>query len=120
MKHFVLAVTLLALLSFGSREAQAHGPYYYEPYWDGVQYQDYVPYQYDPYYELHLIHYQLYRPSHTYPIYQTCCYTIGVPVPVTPVLPPPPVISSRPRSIVGPTPRAVGPLPGAVPRAGRR
>ncbi|HWO41734.1 MAG TPA: hypothetical protein VNO43_08030 [Candidatus Eisenbacteria bacterium] len=120
MKHLVLAVTLLVSLPFASPDAIAHDPSYQEPYWGSVPYQDYVPYPYDPYYELHLIHYQLYRPSHAYPMYRACCATIGVPILITPVLPPPPVISSRPRSVVGPTPRAVGPLPGAVPGAGRR
>src|SRR5207302_7639490 len=97
MKTSFLAVTLLALLVLGTRDlqAQAYGPYYYNPYWD-VQYQQYQQYlqwqeylaylqQYDPYYELHVMHYQLYlQPYQPYQIYQPCCYVGGIPVWSTP------------------------------------
>ena len=128
MKRFFLAVTLLALLVLGTRDlqAQAYGPYYYNPYWD-VQYQQYQQYlqwqqylaylqQYDPYYELHVMHYQLYLPPYpSYQLYQPCCYAGGVIVPE-----PRPIMNPRlraftgPRSqaAVGPLPRATGPLPG--------
>ena len=127
MKMFFLAITLLALLALGSRDvqAQAYGPYYYDPYWDAIQYQQYQEYlaylqQYDPYYELHVLHYQLYRyPYHSYQLYQPCCYAWGVPIlerstPIGPL--PRPVIGSRSRTVVGPTPRAVSPLPRATGR----
>jgi hypothetical protein len=134
MKNSLLAITLLGLIALSSRDvqAQAYGPYYY-PYWDAIQYQQYLQYQqdlaysqqYDPYSELHVMHYQLYRPSHSYPIYQPCCYTWGVPIlerprPIGP--PPRPVIGSRSRTVVGsipavtPLPRAVTPMPRATGR----
>jgi hypothetical protein len=125
MKKSTLAMTLLVLLVLGSRElwAQAYGSYYYGPYWNGLLYQQYYPY--DPYYELHVMHYQLYLPSHqTYPIYYPCCYAWGVAIPrwSTPVVVlPQPVITSqtqmirqRTPGVVGPLPRAVGPLPQAT------
>ena len=130
MKRFFLAVTLLALLVLGTRDlqAQAYGPYYYNPYWD-VQYQQYQQYlqwqqylaylqQYDPYYELHVMHYQLYLPPYpSYQLYQPCCYAGGVIVPE-----PRPIMNPRLRAFTGtrsqaavaPLPRAAGPLPGAV------
>ena len=80
MKNFLLAITLLALLTVGSRDVQAqvYGPY--GPYWDFqyqqyqnyLQWQQYLQYlqQYDPYYDLHLMHYQLYlQPYQPYQIY---------------------------------------------------
>jgi hypothetical protein len=127
MKNLVLAIALLGLLVLGSRAVQA-----YDPYWDAIRYQQYVQYQeylaylqqYDPYYALHVMHYQLYLPSHSYQLYQPCCYAWGVVIPgrSTPIGPPPhAVIGSRSRttpSAVTPLPRAVTPLPRATP--GRR
>jgi len=129
MKKSLLPVTLLALLVLGARglQAQAYGPYYYDPYWGQIQYQQYLQ-QYDPYYELHVMHYQLYLPSHQpYPIYQPCCYAWGVIIPrwSAPVSPlPQAVIAPRPQTIISPRsqaavtplPRAVGPLPRATSR----
>src|SRR5215510_12028157 len=93
MKNFLLAITLLALLTVGSRDVQAqvYGPY--GPYWDFqyqqyqnyLQWQQYLQYlqQYDPYYDLHVVHYQLYlQPYQPYQIYQPCCYSLGVNIPV--------------------------------------
>jgi hypothetical protein len=123
MKKSFLAVTLLALLVLGTRDlqAQAYGPYYYNPYWD-VQYQQYQQYlqwqqylaylqQYDPYYELHVMHYQLYlQPYQPYQIYQPCCYAGVVTIPQlsAPIGPQPgPTIGSRAQA-VSPMPRATG------------
>jgi hypothetical protein len=108
MKTSFLAVTLLALLALGDRDlqAQAYGPYY-DPYWDGIQYQRYQQYlqylqQYDPYYELHVMHYQLYLQQYQpYQLYQPCCYSLGVVVPrwSIPIDPRPPAVTSpRPRA----------------------
>lgn len=99
MKAFCLAVALFGLLVLDARDlrAQAYGPYY-GPYWD-VQYQQNLQYQHylkwqeyldflrqtDPYYELHVMHYQLYRqPYQPYQIYPPCCYAIGIPTWSTP------------------------------------
>jgi hypothetical protein len=129
MKNSFLAVTLLALLVLGSRnvQAQAYGPYYYNPYWD-VQYQQYLQWQeylaylqqYDPYYELHVMHYQLYLPPYpSYQLYQPCCYAGGFIIPdwsatISPQ--PRPIMNPRFRAFTGPRSlsRAAGPLPGAV------
>jgi hypothetical protein len=140
MKNFFLAITLLALLFLGSRDvqAQAYGPYYYDPYWDAqyqyqqyLQWQQYLAYlqQTDPYYDLHLMHYQLYLPQYpSYQLYPPCCFGGGVVI----VQPPAPVGPHRrpfvtPRSqatAVAPLPRATGPLPLAAspmaPAIGRR
>ena len=137
MKKSFLAVTLLALLVLGTRDlqAQAYGPYYYNPYWD-VQYQQYQQYlqwqqylaylqQYDPYYELHVMHYQLYLPPYpSYQLYQPCCYAGGVIIPEWSaptgpqsrpnINPRPQVISPRSQGAVSPLPRAAGPLPRAA------
>ena len=124
MKKSFLAVTLLALLVLGTRDlqAQAYGPYYYNPYWD-VQYQQYQQYlqwqqylaylqQYDPYYDLHVMHYQLYlQPYQPYQIYQPCCYAGVVTIPQwsAPISPQPrPVIGPRAQGVVTPLPRATG------------
>ena len=93
MKNFLLAVTLLALLTVGSGDGQAqvYGPY--GPYWDFqyqqyqnyLQWQQYLQYlqQYDPYYDLHLMHYQLYlQPYQPYQVYQPCCFSLGGTTPV--------------------------------------
>ena len=110
MKNSFLALILLALLVLGSRDvqAQAYGPYYYDPYWD-AQYQQYLQYQRylqwqqylaylqqtDPYYDLHVMHYQLYLPQYpSYQLYQPCCFAAGV------------VIAQQP-SPVWPTPTTV-------------
>lgn len=132
MKTSSLAITaLLVLLVLAIRDvqAQAYGPYYYGPYWDAIQHQQYQQYlqhqeywqylqQNDPYYELHMMHYQLYlQPYQPYQLYQPCCYAWGVIIPER--LPP---IRHRPRAAIGPReqtavtplPRAVSPLPRAV------
>ena len=139
MRNFFLAITLLALLVLGSRDvqAQAYGPYYYDPYWDAqyqyqqyLQWQQYLAYlqQTDPYYELHLMHYQLYLPQYpSYQLYQPCCFPAGVVI-----LEQPAPVGPRPRALVtprsqaaavaplpratGPLPRAAGPLPAATGR----
>src|ERR671922_1122018 len=95
MKTAFAATVLLGLLVLGTRDAQAqaYGPYYYGPYWDGSQYQQYV--QRNPYYDLEVMHYQLYLPQHQpYPIYQPCCFLGGVIIPwwSTPISPLPPAI----------------------------
>jgi|SRR5262245_22042211 len=120
MKNFLLVVTLLALLTVGSRDAQAqaYGPYY-GPYWDFeyqqyqnyLQWQQYLQYlqQYDPYYDLHLMHYQLYlQPYQPYQIYQPCCSALGVPAPVwsTPFAP---ALIPRSEGAVGRLSRRAGP-----------
>src|SRR4051794_35297856 len=84
MKAIFLLTALLAFMVFGNHEAnaQVYGPYAYAPYWDGTQqYQSYpYPQQYDAYYDLHVMHYQLYRqPYPGYPLYQPCCYAAGIP-----------------------------------------
>jgi hypothetical protein len=135
MKHLLSAMTLLALLVLGGRDSRAQA---YDPYWDALQYQQYLQYQeylaslqaYDPYYELHAMHYQLYLPSYSYQLYQPCCYygQFANPGYLTQRGPlPRPFIGSRSGSLplaVAPLPPAVGPLPRAVaplPRAvGRR
>lgn len=123
MKNSLLAITLLGLLALGSRDVQAQ---VYDPYWDAIQYQQYLQHQqylaylqqYDPYYELHVMHYQLYlQPYRSYQHYQPCCYAWGVPIlePSTRIeTPPRPVIDSRSRTVVAPAPRAVSPLPRAT------
>ena len=123
MKTCLLTVSLLVLLVLGAHEvrAQAYGPYY-DPYWDEIQYQQYLQYwqQYDPYYELHVMHYRLYLQQYQpYQVYQPCCYTWGVAVPQWS-----PPIGPRRQAVISPRPQAVGPLPQVVsplPRAtGRR
>jgi hypothetical protein len=124
VKSYFLAVTLSALLFLGSRstEAQASGPYYYNPYWD-IQYQHYLHWQayleylreYDPYYELHVMHYQLYRqPFQPYQAYAPCCYVWHV-IPLQQF--------QTPQAAISPPPRAFGSLPstsGPPPPAPRR
>jgi hypothetical protein len=102
MKNFFLAITLLGLLVLGSRDvqAQAYGPYYYDPYWDAqyqqyqqyLQWQQYLAYlqQYDPYYDLHVTHYQLYPQP-----YQRIKYTNLLLAGVVTV----PTIAPRPRPV---------------------
>ena len=140
MRATFLALVLFAWLGAGAREAGAQVYPYYDPYWD-FQYQQYLQYQHymqwqdylaylqqtDPYYELHLMHYQLYRwPYPPYQVYQPCCYAWGVaPYQSIPIRPRPrPVITPRGPVAVAPLPPAVSPLPRAVrplPRAaGRR
>ena len=75
--RIVWAVVLaLSLLPVSRSAVEAHDPYgpytYDEP---GIEY---AP-VYDPYYELHTIHYQLYRPRY-YPVYYRP-YVVG-PAPV--------------------------------------
>jgi hypothetical protein len=120
MKNSFLAITLLGLLALGSRDVQAQA---YDPYWEEIQYQQYLQHQqylaywrqYDPYYELHVLHYQLYRqPYYSYQLYQPCCYAWGVPslglsTPIGPA--PRQVIGSRSPTAVGPMPRALSPMP---------
>jgi len=119
MKRVFLVVALMALLVLSTRDlqAQVYGSYYYDPYWDAIQYQQYqyqqylqwqqyLAYlqQYDPYYELHVMHYQLYlQPYQPYQIYQPCCYVGGVTVPQWST-----AIGPRPQAVVTPPPRAIG------------
>jgi hypothetical protein len=88
MKTFLSALLLFVLIGAGFRavEAQVYGPYYYGPYGD-LQYQQYLQWQQylehlrqvDPYYELHVMHYQLYRqPIQPYPFYAPCCYAWSI------------------------------------------
>jgi len=127
---FFLGLVLFALLGSGARGVGAQPYPYYDPYWDlhyqqylqyqhYMQWQDYLAYlqQTDPYYELHLMHYQLYRwPYPPYQVYQPCCFLWGVvPSRSIPFAPEPrPIVAPRRRAAVGPLPRAVGPLPRAV------
>ena len=118
MKKFFLAVTLIALLTVGSRDvqAQAYGPYY-GAYWDFQQYQNYLQWQqylqylqqYDPYYDLHVMHYQLYlQPYQPYQLYQPCCYSLGVTIPAW-SRPFAPALIPRSQGGVGPLLRRAGP-----------
>jgi hypothetical protein len=61
VKTVFLALLTLSLLALHSTSAQAYDPYYYQP-------ADQYPQKSDPYYELHQIHYQLYRQRY-FPIY---------------------------------------------------
>jgi len=118
MKNFFLAVTLFSLLIMGSRDVQAHGPYY-GPYWN-FQYQQYQNYlewqqylqylqQYDPYYDLHLMHYQLHlQPYQPYQIYPSCCYSFGRTIPAW-SRPFPPALIPRSGGGFGGLPGRVGP-----------
>lgn len=102
MKSAFLVVFLVGLLLLGVSDlgAQTYSyPYYY---WDGFQYQQYSPQDYDPYYELHVLHYQLYRPQYQAfplypPYYQPCCFVGGLAI-------------SRPRVLVTPLPQARVPV----------
>ena len=94
MKAIFFAIMLMGLLVLGSQEvrAQYYDPYTYAP---GSQYHQPYPYaqQYDPYYDLHVLHYQLYLPQYPgYPLYQSCCFAVGVPVLVQPAIRVPHVI----------------------------
>ena len=77
---FLLVVVGLSLLGVLELRAQT---YPYDYYWDGTQYQQYSPQEVDPYYQLHVMHYQLYRPQYRAlpiyppfysPFYQPCCF----------------------------------------------
>ena len=82
--NLVWAVVLaLSLLLVSQSAVGAHDPYTYDEL--GVEY---AP-AYDPYYELHMIHYQLYRPRY-YPVYYRP-YAVK-PVPVI-------IVDGRPREI---------------------
>ena len=88
MKIILLALLAASLLFIHAKAAQAYDPYPY--YAAGVPY---PPPSYDPYYELHLIHYQLYRnPYYPYPYFAsgpTQVFIIGgwQPAAVSPVQP---------------------------------
>jgi hypothetical protein len=84
MKTCLSAVILFVVIgsAYRTAEAQPYGPYYNGPYGD-LQYQHYLQWQQylaylqqvDPYYELHVMHYQLYRqPYQPYFLYPPCCY----------------------------------------------
>jgi len=98
MKATLLTVTLLVLLVSATHEVQAQG---YGPYgdWGGYQFQQYAL-QNDPYAQLHILHYQLYLPYQSYPVFpfQPCCFVGGVVVPgsVAVIGPRPPVIFNAP------------------------
>src|SRR5262245_57053475 len=99
MKPTLLTVTLLVLLVSATHEVQAQG---YGPYgdWGGYQFQQYAL-QNDPYAQLHILHYQLYLPNQSYPVFpffQPCCFAGGVFVPgsVAVIRPRPPVIFNSP------------------------
>jgi hypothetical protein len=93
MKALLLAIGVLMLFAFAAPDprAQAYDPYYgpswdlqYQHYLAGQQHLDYLR-QIDPYYELHVMHYQLYRQP--YPsafVYTPCCYAVGIPTWTTP------------------------------------
>jgi len=102
MKKILMTAMFLCLsvLGAGAVQAQTYNPYYYDPYWDGAQYQP-DPQEYDPYYKLHVFHYQLYLPQYyAYPGYQFCCVAGGfvLPGPVAPV--PPAVVKQRPPATI--------------------
>jgi hypothetical protein len=104
MKTAFSAVMLIGLIVLGTHDlqAQAYGPYYYPPSWNGAQYQGYAQ-EYDPYYELHVLHYQLYLPQYQpYQTYAPCCFAAGGIVPwwSTPIIP-------RPQVIIVPRPQAM-------------
>ena len=98
MKATLLTVTLLVLLVSATHEVQAQG---YGPYgdWGGYQFQQYALHN-DPYAQLHILHYQLYLPYQSYPVFpfQPCCFVGGVIVPgsVAVIRPRPPVIFNPP------------------------
>ncbi|MGH7794317.1 MAG: hypothetical protein ACREQ2_05390 [Candidatus Binatia bacterium] len=88
MKAFLLGIGVLTLVALAAPDsrAQAYDPYY-GPSWD-LQYQQYLAWQQhldywrqnDPYYELHVMHYQLYRPPYpSHFVYTPCCYAVGIP-----------------------------------------
>ena len=94
MKTAFLAVILAGWFFLGASESRAQS-YPYSYYWDGTQYQQYWPQESDPYYELHVMHYQLYRPQYQPfpiypPFYQPCCFVGGL------VISRPPALVSRP------------------------
>ncbi|MBI4490344.1 MAG: hypothetical protein HY694_14775 [Deltaproteobacteria bacterium] len=75
MKTVFLALLTLSFLGGQIDPAQAYDGYYYEPYLHHIQ-------PLDPYYELHLIHYQLYRqpyPPSFYYAYHPHAYRLYYP-----------------------------------------
>jgi hypothetical protein len=103
MKVIILLITLTGLLVVGGDDlnGQMYGPYTYG---DVMPYQPYpYPQEYDPYYDLHVMHYQLYRQYYSgYPAYQPCCYVGGIP----PMWAPPAVIVRQ--RIISPRPEPTG------------
>ena len=63
MRIACAVVLALSLLLVSRSAVEAHDPYTYDEL--AVEY----PPSYDPYYELHVIHYQLYRPRYYPPVY---------------------------------------------------
>jgi hypothetical protein len=104
MRPILLLIALMGSLLVGSDnlKAQMYGPYTYGPYGDVIQYPPYpYPQQYDPYYDLHVMHYQLYRQQYSgYPVYQPCCYVAGIPVWSAPA------VTARRHGTIAPPPRA--------------
>jgi len=115
MKASFLAIAIFGLLVLcaPALRAQAYGPYY-GPYGD-AQYQQYLQYQHylqwqqyldylrqtDPYYDLHVMHYHLYRrPYQAYQTYPSCCYAFGIPAWSTPLGRAPHAPRSRPPQAV--------------------
>lgn len=95
MKNIFLAVALLSLLLSAAPDVRAYPYGAVEGAYADMHYQEYLRYQHylqwqqyleylrqtDPYYDLHVMHYQLYRPPlPTYQTYLPCCYAVGVPV----------------------------------------
>ncbi len=92
MKASILAMGLFSLLFLAARNlpAQVYVPYssqyadiQYQQYLQYEQWQQYLDYlrQNDPYYDLHVVHYELFRqPYQPYLIYPPCCYAGGIPV----------------------------------------
>ncbi len=74
MKIAFLGILVLSLLIFEVNQARAEHCYSEYPYyWFGSNQTQYLdPQQYDPYYQLHQIHYQLYRQQYN----PTCCVPV--------------------------------------------
>jgi hypothetical protein len=113
MRAFVLASAVFGLLLLGVSGVRAQG-YPFSPLTD-FHYQQYLQYQadlewqqylrylqeIDPYYDLHVMHYQLYRQRyHTYGAYLPCCYSVGIPVWSTPAVRAPHAVRNAPRPVV--------------------
>jgi len=107
MKTFLVAVVFVLLLGLGGlREARAQ----YYPGYSPVYRQGVIPPQaVDAYYQLHVMHYQLYLPSHGwyptypfYPAYGACCANNPYPWAGYPssVAPAPPAVIFAPQTVI--------------------
>jgi len=105
MKTFLVAVIFVLLLGQGGlREARAQSRAQYYPGYAPV-----YPQAVDAYYQLHVMHYQLYLPSHGwyptypfYPAYGACCANNTYPWARYPssVAPAPPAVIFAPQTVI--------------------